>query len=54
MICTEELAVSMQTICSSVGKALCTHFLCHRDSQAMRSQKVDSRKLNPELGTEEL
>ena len=52
--CTEELVASVQTICSSIGKALHTHFLCQRDSRAMRTQKVDGRKSNPKLGTEEL
>ena len=52
--CTKKLAASVQTICGGVGKALRTHFFCQRDSQAMRTQKVDGRKSNPELGTEEL
>ena len=54
MSCIEELAALVQTICSGVGKALRTHFLCQRDSRAVRTQKVDGRKSNPELGTKEL
>ena len=36
--CTVELTASVQTICSGVGKALRTQFLCQRDSRADRTQ----------------
>ena len=52
--CTEELAAAVQTICGGVGKALGTHFLYQRDSREVRTQKVEGRKSNPELGIEEL
>ena len=52
--CTEELVASVQMICGGVGKALRTHFLCQRDSRAVRTQKMDGRKSTAELGTEEL
>ena len=52
--CTKELAASVHTICGGIGKALHTHFLYQRDLRAVMTQKVDGRKLNPELGTEEL
>ena len=52
--CTKELAMSVQTICGNVGKALCTYFFCQCDLRAVRTQKVDGRKSNLEQGTKEL
>ena len=52
--CIVELAASVQTICSGVGKALRTYFLCQRDSRVDRTQQVNCGKLTAELGSEEL
>ena len=52
--CSAELAVLVQMFYNGLGKALRRHFLCQHDSQAERTQKVDGKKSNRELGTEEL